>query len=291
MVLLYPFVGEADLLEAIQLVIQKYRSKSIPSPSIAQNVPLKTAAADFAKSEPLQLIAVQSGESDLLQTIQRIQQQSTIPIFSGEADLVQFIEQIKVLHPDLSSSQLSAIITGEANSILQIFNQKSQQNQKNGIPIVSGSADLLEAIEFVFQKYRNQSHVYPLPFRSATTYAQSVPVQSQVNVRFFLNPIRIYFINLKVLCEFNFRLFNLHSRIRVQTALAHQFKVKKHITSNRTESKEIISVAVSATEKQLLIPLSRISKVNFPISARNQRKVKSRKMSTENKMIFIRKRP
>lgn len=126
-----------------------------------------------------------SGESDLLQSIQQIQQQQQqsrlAPIFSGEADLVQFIEQIKTRHPDLSPSQLSAIISGEANSISQILNQKSQQQpQQNGIPIVSGSADLLEAIEFVIQKYRNQSQLYPLPLRNTLTYPQSVPLPSQV---------------------------------------------------------------------------------------------------------------
>lgn len=175
--------GEADLLEAIQLVIQKYRSKSIPSPSFVQSVPLKPAV----KPQPLQLIAVESGESDLLQSIQRIQQQISIPIFSGEADLVTFIEQIKRQNPDLSSSQLSAIISGEAISILQILNQKSQQTQYNGIPILSGSTDLFEAIEFVIQKYRNQSQVYPLPLKNTIPYPQTVPLQSQAKVCFKIN--------------------------------------------------------------------------------------------------------
>lgn len=172
--------GEADLLEAIQLVIQKYRSKSVPSPSFAQNVPLKPAAAAVSQSDQRQqLLAVESGEGDLLQSIQRIQQQTATPIFSGEADLVTFIEQIKHQNPDLSPSQLSAIISGEANSILQILNQKSQQNQNNGIPIQSGSADLLEAISFVVQKYRNQTQAYPLPIKSTPTYPQTVPLQQQ----------------------------------------------------------------------------------------------------------------
>lgn len=173
--------GEADLLEAIQLVIQKYRSKSIPSPSfVPPNVPLKPV---IKQPQQPQLIAIESGESDLLQSIQRIQQQTSIPIFSGEADLVTFIEQIKRQNPDLSSSQLSAIISGEAISILQIFNQKSQQIQSNGIPILSGAADLLEAIEFVIQKYRNQTQAYPLPLKNTQTYSQTVPLQSQAKVR------------------------------------------------------------------------------------------------------------
>lgn len=177
------FAGEADLLEAIQLIIQKYRSKStIPSPSFAQSVPLEAAVQP---QQQLQLIDVESGESDLLQSIQRIEQQTSTPIFSGEADLVQFIGQIKILHPDLSSSQLSAIISGEAISILQILSQKSQQNQNNGIQISSGSADLLEAIEFVIQKYQNQSQGYPLPIQNTVTYQQSVPSQSQAKVRSF----------------------------------------------------------------------------------------------------------
>lgn len=173
-----PISGEADLLEAIQLVIQKYRSKSVPSPSFAQNVPLKPAIVPQLDQQQ-QLLAVESGEGDLLQSIQRIQQQTATPIFSGEADLVTFIELIKRQNPDLSSSQLSAIISGEAISISQILNQKSQQKQSNGIPISSGSADLLEAIAFAVQKYRNQPQAYPLPIKNTPTYPQAVPLQQQ----------------------------------------------------------------------------------------------------------------
>lgn len=166
------------------MVIQKYRSKSVPSPSFAQNVPLKPTPVK--SDQQLQSIAIESGESDLVQSIQRIQQQTSIPIFSGEADLVTFIETVKRQNPDLTSSQLSAIISGEAISILQIFNQKSQQNQNqnNGIPILTGSADLLEAIEFVIQRYRNQSQAYPLPIKSAQPkYPQTVPLQAQPQVK------------------------------------------------------------------------------------------------------------
>lgn len=182
-------LGEADLLETIQLVLQKYRSKSVPSPSIPQSMPSKLSIVP----QQLPLAAVQSGENNLIQSIQKIQQPSgTVPILSGEADLVQFIQEIKTRHPDLSSSQLSAIISGEANSISQILTQKTQQKQQqqkqqpklqtNVIPIVSGSADLLEAVEFVIQKYRNQSQLYPSPLQNTISYPQLVPLPSQGQV-------------------------------------------------------------------------------------------------------------
>lgn len=264
-------------------MLQKYRSKGVPSPSFPQSVPSKPTI----KPQQLPSVAVQSGESDLLQSIQRIQRpQGTIPILSGEADLVQFIQQIKTLHPDLSSSQLSAIISGEANSISQILNKKSQQQQqqpqKNGIPILSGSADLLEAIEFVIQKYRNQSPLYPLPLQNTITYPQSVPSQSQGQVWVISFLCLSFNLHLtRFFSLFFYRLFRHHSRIQLQMGLkrmAKQIQLDKRppITSSRMKIHKITlaaaTVEVAATEN-LLIPLSRISKVNFPINIRNRHKV------------------
>lgn len=179
-----PISGEADLLEAIQLVLQKYRSRGVPSPSLTQFSPAQ--APQTIPSTPSKTIAVQSGDANLLQTIQRIQQQSAIPVFSGEADLVTFIELIKQRNPDLATEQLNAIISGEANSILQILSDKSHRNQNNGVPVLSGEADLLEAIELILQKYRShtQSSIpstpQTIPARSQTLAAQpqTIAVQS-----------------------------------------------------------------------------------------------------------------
>lgn len=160
--------GEADLLEAIQIVLQQYRNPNAPNPAFPQTIPPQPL------STPLQAppVPVQSGQGDLLQTVQRIQQQTSIPIFSGEADLVQFIELIRQRNPELTSSQLNQIISGEANSILQILNEKSQRNQSASVAVQSGEADLLEAIEIVIQKYRGRNG-------AVQTFPQTAPVQAQ----------------------------------------------------------------------------------------------------------------
>ncbi|XP_055300050.1 uncharacterized protein LOC129567310 isoform X2 [Sitodiplosis mosellana] len=150
--------GEAILLDAIENVLQQYRGRP-------QSVPTQTAA---------QRLQIQSGEGNLLENaLRRIQQQSQIPIFSGEADLISFIEQIVQQNPDFTKQQLSAIVSGEADSISAIVNQKKQRN--NGVPIESGEAILLEAIQIVLQKYRGQNITQP---QSVSTSSQ--PVQQIV---------------------------------------------------------------------------------------------------------------
>lgn len=124
----YPQIFEADLLEAIQLVIQKYRLNNNELPPLPD--------------------PIYTGENDLMTTLNRIQQQISIPILSGSADLLEFIRRIEHQNPHLTPDQLNAIISGEAESILQMYNERRAQN--GGIQSVySGSADLLEAIQQV----------------------------------------------------------------------------------------------------------------------------------------------
>lgn len=132
----YPQVYEADLLEAIQLVIQKYRANTQSQPLSPPLVP--------ALREP-----VFSGEGDLISaSLKRIQARIPVPIFSGSADLLEFIRRIEQRNPNLTRDQLNAILSGEADSILQIFNERRAQNG-GAQNIYSGSADLLEAIQQV----------------------------------------------------------------------------------------------------------------------------------------------
>lgn len=138
------FSGEADLLEAIQIVIDQSKANLTASKS-----------------------SVASGEGDLLsQTLQKISQQSVVPIFSGEADLVQFIERLLQQNPEFSKERLSAILSGEADLISQILNQKAQRSNSGTAAVYSGEADLLEAIQIVLEKYKNTSTL-PAPQSSA----------------------------------------------------------------------------------------------------------------------------
>lgn len=152
-----PNTGEDDLLVAVQYYVEQYVK--------FENTTTSTGAPQSA--------AVFSGESDLLQSLQRIRQQSPVPIFSGEADLVQFIERFKQRHPEFTSNQLNAIISGEADLISQILREKLQKKQSNGIAIESGEADLLEAIEIVLQKYRGRND--SAPPQSAANVPNSMP--------------------------------------------------------------------------------------------------------------------
>lgn len=152
-----PNTGEDDLLVAVQYYVEQYVK--------FENTTTSTGAPQPA--------AVFSGESDLLQSLQRIREQSPVPIFSGEADLVQFIERIKQRHPEFTSNQLNAIISGEADLISQILREKLQNKQSNGIAIESGEADLLEAIEIVLQKYRGTNDSSPP--QSAANVPNSTP--------------------------------------------------------------------------------------------------------------------
>lgn len=136
----YPQIYEADLLEAIQLVIQKYRANT-------QNQPLSAPP----QSAPALQEPVFSGEGDLISaSLRQIQARIPIPIFSGSADLLEFIRRIEQRNPNLTREQLNAILSGEADLILQIFNERRAQNG-GAQNIYSGSADLLEAIQQVFE--------------------------------------------------------------------------------------------------------------------------------------------
>lgn len=157
--------SEDDLLVAVQYYVEQY-------------VKFENNTSTVAPQS-----AVLSGESDLVQTLQRIQQQSRVPIFSGEADLVQFIERIKQRHPEFTSEQLNAIISGEASSISQILDEKVRRKQSNGIPVESGEADLLEAIEIILQKYRGQNGSSGAPQVNSINAVNSVNVvPSRTNV-------------------------------------------------------------------------------------------------------------
>lgn len=154
--------SEDDLLVAVQYYVEQY-------------VKFENNTSTITPQS-----AVLSGESDLVQTLQRIQQQSRVPIFSGEADLVQFIERIKQRHPEFTSDQLNAIISGEASSISQILDEKIQRKQNNGIPVESGEADLLEAIEIILQKYRGQNGSSGVSQINSVNAVNSVPSRANV---------------------------------------------------------------------------------------------------------------
>lgn len=114
--------GEEDLLVAVQYYVEQY---ALPENGTVVKPPPSPSA------QP-------SRDTGLQQTLRNIQQQTTIPIFSGEANLVQFIEQIKQRNPDFTPDQLTAIISGEMDSILQILNGKLQNTQNAGVAVISG---------------------------------------------------------------------------------------------------------------------------------------------------------
>lgn len=191
--------GEADLLDSIQLVLQKYKGKSVS----------QSSGSSSGSSVPS--LPVSSGESDLLQALRRIQQESAVPIFSGEADLVQFIEQIRQSNPDLTENQLASIISGEANSILQILSDK-------GRSVSSGEAELFSAIYEVLQKYRrnyqNPTQFTPNQFGQTisgqTNFAKVTPSYSGQNqVRNDLHFVSRKKKQTKMTFVFNFRAFKL----------------------------------------------------------------------------------
>lgn len=110
------YSGEEDLLVAVQYYVEQY---ALPENGTIVKPPAQSDAG-------------------LRETLQKIQQQTSIPVFSGEADLVQFIEQIKQSNPDLTTDQLTAIISGEMDSVLQILNDKLQNAQSSGVAVISG---------------------------------------------------------------------------------------------------------------------------------------------------------
>lgn len=114
------YSGEEDLLVAVQYYVEQY---ALPENGTVVKPPA-----------PLR-------DAGLQQTLRKIQQQTSIPVFSGEADLVQFIEQIKQRNPDFTPDQLNAIISGEADSILQILNGKLQNTQNGGVAVISGKIE------------------------------------------------------------------------------------------------------------------------------------------------------
>lgn len=159
------YSGDDDLLVAVQYYVEQYAK-----PDTGEIV------APPPKLNPIHT------EDGLPQTLQKIQQQTSIPIFSGEADLVQFIELVKQRNPDFTSDQLTAIISGEADSILQILNGKVQTNQSNGISVQSGSSNLLEAIQLVIQKYRSKSVPSPTLSQIVSTQPQAILQQQSVPI-------------------------------------------------------------------------------------------------------------
>lgn len=143
----YPQIYEADLLEAIQLVIQKYRANT--QNQLPSSPALAAPPSSSSVREP-----VFSGESDLISaSLRRLQERIPIPIFSGSADLLEFIRRIEQRNPNLTRDQLNAILSGEADSILQIFNERRAQNG-GAQTVYSGSADLLEAIQQVRMSFQ-----------------------------------------------------------------------------------------------------------------------------------------
>lgn len=112
--------GEEDLLVAVQYYVEQY---ALPENGTVVKPPLPP---------------MPSRDAGLQQTLRNIQQQTSIPIFSGEANLIQFIEQIKQRNPDFTPDQLTAIISGEMDSILQILNGKLQNTQNAGVAVISG---------------------------------------------------------------------------------------------------------------------------------------------------------
>lgn len=124
--------GEEDLLVAVQYYVEQY--------ALPEN-------GTIVKPPPLQ----PSRDAGLQQTLRKIQQQTSIPIFSGEADLVSFIEQIKQRNPDFTSDQLNAILSGEADSVLQILNGKLQNTQNAGAAVISGKDPVMTAIFYLFE--------------------------------------------------------------------------------------------------------------------------------------------
>lgn len=122
------YSGEDDLLVAVQYYVEQY---ALPENGAVVQPPLPPPP-----SPPTPLNSV-----NLQQTLQKIQQQTTVPVYSGEGELVQFIEQIKQRNPDFTADQLTAIVSGEMNSILQILNGKLQNSQHAGAPVISGKIE------------------------------------------------------------------------------------------------------------------------------------------------------
>lgn len=120
------YSGEEDLLVAVQYYVEQY---ALPENGTIVKPP------PASPPSPLSPPAIDAG---LQQTLRNIQQQTSIPVFSGEADLVQFIEQIKQRNPDFTPDQLTAIISGEMDSILQILNGRLQNTQNVGVAVISG---------------------------------------------------------------------------------------------------------------------------------------------------------
>lgn len=135
--------GEEDLLVAVQYYVEQY---ALPENGTVVKPP--------SPSPP------PPRDTGLQQTLRNIQQQTTVPIFSGEADLVQFIEQIQQRNPDFTPDQLTAIISGEMNSILQILNGKLQNTQNAGVPVISGKFVCVGSIFWSLLLHRLVCHMH-----------------------------------------------------------------------------------------------------------------------------------